>query len=45
MKKKMQAGGVTKSTPKSPDKKGALITVQKRTIGDMKKGGKMSKKK
>jgi hypothetical protein len=44
-KKKMQAGGTVKSTAKSPNKKGAFIDVQKRTLGNMKKGGKMSKKK
>jgi len=42
-KKKMQAGGTTKSTGKAPDKKGDYITVQKRTLGNMEKGGKMAK--
>jgi hypothetical protein len=45
MKKKMQAGGTTKAIGKAPDKKGDYITVQKRTLGNMKKGGKLSKKK
>ncbi len=43
--KKYQAGGTTKSVGKAPDKKGDFITVQKRTLGNMKKGGKLSKKK
>jgi hypothetical protein len=42
---KMQAGGTTKSTGKAPDKKGDYITVQKRTLGNMKKGGKVASKK
>jgi hypothetical protein len=42
-KKKMQAGGTTKTTGKAPDKKGDYITVQKRTLGNMKKGGKVDK--
>ena len=42
-KKKMQAGGVTKTTGKAPDIKGDYITVQKRTLGNMKGGGKVTK--
>ncbi len=41
------AAGVTKTTKKAPmvDPKGAYTKVQQRTLGNMKKGGKMSKKK
>jgi hypothetical protein len=41
------AAGVTKTTKKAPmvDPKGAFTKVQQRTLGNMKKGGKMSKKK
>lgn len=50
---KQQAGGVTKTTPKAPSKKGAFIDVQNRTIAGSKmtkaksgmKMSKMSKKK
>lgn len=47
VKKKMQAGGVAGKSPKAPmvDPKGAYTKVQMRTLGNMKKGGKMSKKK
>jgi hypothetical protein len=38
--KKMQAGGVAGKSPKSPDKKGAFITVQKRNLPKAKTGGK-----
>lgn len=38
------SAGVTKATGKAPDKKGDYITVQKRTLGNMKKGGKAKKK-
>lgn len=43
-KKKMQAGGVAGKSPKAPmvDPKGAYTKVQMRTLGNMKKGGKMS---
>jgi hypothetical protein len=46
-KKKMQAGGVAYKKVKAPmvDPKGAYTKVQERTLGNMKKGGKMSKKK
>lgn len=46
-KKKMQAGGVAGKQPKAGmvDPKGAYTKVQMRTLGNMKKGGKMSKKK
>lgn len=46
-KKKMQAGGVSGKQPKAGmvDPKGAYTKVQQRTLGSMKKGGKMSKKK
>jgi hypothetical protein len=44
-KSKNLAAGVTKTTKKAPNKKGDFITVQNRTLGNMKKGGKMSKKK
>ena len=33
---KQQAGGVTKTTPKAPSKKGAFIDVQNRTIAGSK---------
>ena len=39
--KKCQAGGVSSSSPKSPNKKGAYITVQKRNL---KCGGKVKAK-
>ena len=44
---KMQAGGVAGKSPKAPmvDPKGAYTKVQERTLGNMKKGGKLSKKK
>lgn len=46
-KKKMQAGGVASKKVKAPmvDPKGAFTKVQQRTLGNMKKGGKTSKKK
>lgn len=40
-KSKNIASGVGKSAPKAPTKKGEFIDVQKRTLGKMKKGGKM----
>lgn len=43
-KKKMQAGGVEGKSPKAPNKKGAFIDVQNRTLGSMKKGGKVTKR-
>lgn len=45
VKKKMQAGGVSKKSPKAPmvDPKGAWTKVQERTLGNMKKGGKIKK--
>lgn len=45
VKKKMQAGGVSKKSPKAPmvDPKGAWTKVQERTLGNMKKGGKVKK--
>ena len=45
VKKKMQAGGVSKKSPKAPmvDPKGAWTKVQERTLGNMKKGGKVDK--
>lgn len=45
--KKMQAGGVASKKVKAPmvDPKGAYTKVQERTLGNMKKGGKLSKKK
>lgn len=44
VKKKMQAGGVAGKQPKAGmvDPKGAYTKVQMRTLGNMKKGGKMS---
>lgn len=47
VKKKMQAGGVAGKQTKAGmvDPKGAYTKVQMRTLGSMKKGGKMSKKK
>lgn len=44
---KMQAGGVASKKVKAPmvDPKGAYTKVQERTLGNMKKGGKMAKKK
>jgi len=47
IKKSMQAGGVKSTQPKAGmvDPKGAYTKVQMRTLGNMKKGGKMSKKK
>jgi hypothetical protein len=46
IKKKMQAGGVAGKQPKAGmvDPKGAYTKVQMRTLGNMKKGGKISKK-
>lgn len=46
MKKKMQAGGVAGKKVKAPmvDPKGAWTKVQERTLGNMKKGGKVKKK-
>jgi hypothetical protein len=46
-KKKMQAGGVAYKKVNAPmvDPKGAYTKVQQRTLGNMKKGGKVSKKK
>ena len=46
-KSKNIAAGVPSKKTKAPmvDPKGAYTKVQKRTIGNMKKGGKMSKKK
>ena len=45
VKKKMQAGGVSKKSPKAPmvDPNGAWTKVQERTLGNMKKGGKLKK--
>jgi hypothetical protein len=45
--KKEIAAGVPSKNIKAPmvDPKGAYTKVQKRTIGNMKKGGKLSKKK
>jgi len=45
--KKYQAGGVASKKKKAPmvDPKGAYTKVQERTLGNMKKGGKLSKKK
>ena len=45
IKKKMQAGGVAGKSPKAPmvDPKGAYTKVQERTLGNMKKGGKVKK--
>jgi len=45
VKKKMQAGGVSKKSPKAPmvDPKGAWTKVQERTLGNMKKGGALKK--
>lgn len=37
------SSGVSSSNKKSPNKKGAFIDVQKRTLGNMKKGGKVKK--
>ena len=49
IKKKMQAGGVSKKSPKAPmvDPKGAWTKVQQRNLppAPMKKGGKVKKKK
>ena len=41
------SAGVSKTTKKAPmvDPKGAYTKVQQRTLGNMKKGGKLSKKK
>jgi hypothetical protein len=36
--KKMQAGGVAGKSPKTPDKKGAFISVQKRNLPKAKSG-------
>ena len=46
-KAKNLSAGVSKSSKKAPmvDPKGAFTKVQQRTLGNMKKGGKMSKKK
>ena len=41
--KKPMAAGVTKANPKAPDKKGAFIDVQKRTLATAKCGKKMKK--
>jgi len=43
--KKPLAAGVSKKSPKAPmvDPKGAYTKVQERTLGNMKKGGKMKK--
>jgi hypothetical protein len=45
IKKKMQAGGVSKKSPKAPmvDPNGAWTKVQERTLGNMKKGGTIKK--
>lgn len=45
--KNLSAGVGGKSTKKAPmvDPKGAYTKVQQRTLGNMKKGGKLSKKK
>lgn len=45
--KKYQAGGVASKKKKAPmvDPKGAWTKVQERNLGNMKKGGKLSKKK
>ena len=47
IKKKMQAGGVAGKSPKAPmvDPNGAYTKVQERTLGNMKKGGKVKKAK
>jgi len=47
VKKKMQAGGVAGKQPKAGmvDPKGAYTKVQQRTLGNMKKGGKVISKK
>ena len=46
-KAKNLSAGPSKKTPKAPlvDPKGAYTKVQQRTLGNMKKGGKLSKKK
>jgi len=47
VKRKMQTGGVAGKSPKAPmvDPKGAYTKVQQRTLGNMKKGGKVISKK
>lgn len=40
-KSKNLSAGVTKTTKKAPNKEGAFISVQNRTLGNMKKGGKV----
>lgn len=42
-KSKNLSAGVTKTTKKAPNKEGAFISVQNRTLGNMKKGGKVKK--
>lgn len=39
--KKTIESGIKSPKIKAPDKKGAYIDVQKRTLGNMKKGGKV----
>jgi hypothetical protein len=41
IKKRMQAGGTTKSLGKAPDITGDYITVQKRVLGKMEGGGRI----
>lgn len=43
--KKVLAAGSKDTNVKAPDKKGAFIGVQKKTLGNMKCGGKLKKKK
>lgn len=43
MKGKNISAGVADKKTKVPDKKGNFIDVQKRTLGNMKKGGKVKK--
>ena len=42
--KKILSAGAGKSNKKAPDKKGEYIDVQKRTLGNLKCGGKLKKK-
>lgn len=42
--KKVLSGGTEPQKTKSPDKKGAFITVQKTALGKMKCGGRTKKK-
>lgn len=41
--KKVLSSGVSSPNKKSPDKKGAFIDVQKKTLGNMRCGGKAKK--